>query len=889
LVLGIGLAGLLLTFYPEIDVANSLAVAAVLAAVLILLHTRPQRRVHDGGVESILLDEVVFVPMLVLLEPWQTLAVALLGTTVSSIASRRSWLKTVFNLGQMCAACVAGIVVVYLLADGPTADPSVADTAAGMLGALVMTTVSAVSVAVIVAYSTRAPLSSLLVDASRQMIPWLGAIVLGGVGTLAVGQEWVAVLLLAGAIAFVHRAYAATFRELAARRHAERLQQTVAGLRAHTDPAVVREELLTAARELLGAGGAAILQADEVEPPRSLSALLQPGERLVVSDRRGMEQWDERDRDTLMTLAGVAGDVLRSAEVIAQLRTITNSQSESVIALDMGARITFANPAALQMLGVTDPAEVLGKPIQEILHLRHRRREIDFHNMVTRQVVAQDADATLGPPDGDTLDIAYSVTPLQAKGAELGAVLVLRDVTERRAFQDELTRRALHDELTGLPNRRLLLDRLDHAIARSSTTGGQHGLLYLDLDRFKLVNDSYGHIVGDRLLVQLANRLLGCLSPADSVARMSGDEFVILVEDAPDLMYVRAVTERLLHALREPFEVDGHHIFMSASIGVGLTQPGVSRDELLATVDAAAYAAKAAGRNCYCVTTDDSVEAARARLDLEVRLRKGLDEDQLELHFQPIVQTEDNQVIGAEALVRWQSPHGGYLPPGQFVPLAEETGLIVPMGRWVLEQACRNARQWTVDRPDRAPLTVSVNLSALQFSQHRLPEDVAEILRSTGLPASQLVLEITETVLMSDTIATQATLDALHQLGVRVAIDDFGTGYSALSYLKKFRLDLVKLDRSFIEGLAGDPVDAEIAKAVIGLSSALGIRTVAEGVESVEQREMLIRMGCPFIQGYLIARPMTSEQFLSFWDSQRSTETLEVPVEHRTRPQTIWT
>jgi EAL domain-containing protein (putative c-di-GMP-specific phosphodiesterase class I) len=211
------------------------------------------------------------------------------------------------------------------------------------------------------------------------------------------------------------------------------------------------------------------------------------------------------------------------------------------------------------------------------------------------------------------------------------------------------------------------------------------------------------------------------------------------------------------------------------------------------------------------------------------------------------------------------------------------------MGRWVLEQACRNARQWTDDRPDRAPLTVSVNLSALQFSQHRLPEDVAEILRSTGLPASQLVLEITETVLMSDTIATQATLDALHQLGVRVAIDDFGTGYSALSYLKKFRLDLVKLDRSFIEGLAGDPVDAEIAKAVIGLSSALGIRTVAEGVESVEQREMLIRMGCPFIQGYLIARPMTSEQFLSFWDSQRSTETLEVPVEHRTRPQTIWT
>ena len=887
---GFAIAGLLVVAYPDPEVEHSGWTAVVLAVGLLLLHTRPQRRARETGQsESIHLDEVLYVPLLAMLEPAHSLIVITAVTVGGAVAGRRNWVKTVFNVGQMIVSCSAGILVVYALSVTPSSTPSVRDTAAAMLGALVMTTLSAVSVAGIMSLAIGAPLRTLLSDILRQFVPWVGAITLGGIGTIATGANPVAGLLMAVVIMFVHRTNAATFRELTVRQHSERVRQAVVGLRSRTDPERVREDLLTAARELLGASRAEIVPEDEPEDPRTIGASLGQGERLVVSDRRGMEHWAAMDRETLTTLAGVAGDVLRSAEVIAQLRTITNSQSEAVIALDMTARISFANPAALQLLGAREQSDVLGKPIQEQLILRHRRRQIDFPSMVARQVVAQDADATLGPPDGDTLDIAYSVTPLRAKGAELGAVIVLRDVTERRAFQDELTRRALHDELTGLPNRRLLLDRLDHAIARAAGTGSQHGLLYLDLDRFKLVNDSYGHLVGDRLLIQLANRLLSCLSVADSVARMSGDEFVILVEDAPNLTHVTAIAERLLHALREPFDVDGHHIFMSASIGVGMTHEGVSRDELLATVDAAAYAAKATGRNGYCVTSDESVENTRARLDMEVRLRKGLDEDQLELHFQPIVAAVDGEVVGVEALVRWKSPQGGYLPPGQFVPLAEETGLIVPMGRWVLEQACRNARQWTADRPGRGPLTVSVNLSALQFSQHRLPEDVAETLALTGLPASQLVLEITETVLMSDTLATQATLDALHDLGVRVAIDDFGTGYSALSYLKKFRLDLVKLDRSFIEGLVTDPVDAEIANAVIRLSSALGIRTVAEGVESEEQREMLVRMGCPYIQGYLTARPMPSEQFLAFWDSHRVTPVVTAPAPVPVKEsQTIW-
>ncbi len=655
-------------------------------------------------------------------------------------------------------------------------------------------------------------------------------------------------------------------------------------MRAHTDPELVKTDLIRAAKEIVGAGAAQLVADDDEDPPHAYSAPLTRGLRIRVTERVGAGNWDERDRATLLALAGVAGDVLRSAEVIARLRTITNSQSEGVIALDMNAKITFANPAAVQMLNVRRDEELLGHPIQDKLVLRQRRRPIDFAAMVNKQLMTQDADATLGPPDGDTLDIAYSITPLRAEGAHVGAVLVLRDVTERRAFQDELTRRALHDELTGLPNRRLLLERLDHAMARSSTSGLQHGLLFLDLDRFKLVNDSYGHMIGDKLLIQVSNRLLSGLSPADSVARMSGDEFVILVEDANDLDTMTRVAERLLHILQEPFEVDSHHIFMSASIGVGLTRDGQGRDETLAMVDAAAYAAKAAGRNCYCVSTDASVDETRARLDLEVSLRQGLDENELELHYQPIVTTDGSEVIGVEALVRWRSPKRGMLSPQQFVPIAEETGLIVPMGRWVLEEACRTMRAWTLAHPERKPLSVSVNLSALQFAQHRLPEDVAATLESTGLPASQLTLEITETVLMTDTATTRATLDSLHDLGVRVAIDDFGTGYSSLSYLKKFAIDVVKLDRTFIEGLVTDPVDAEIASAVIRLSGALGIRTVAEGVETDSQRRMLVQLGCPLMQGYLTSRPLQPDDFAAFWDNNQLTAVLSRRGVERRRP-----
>ncbi len=867
----------LVLWYPPVHVEGGGRTALLILVALVALHTRQQRAVKAvNHVESIALDEVLLVPVLLMLEPLQAVFVVGAGSVAGSIALRRAPLKLIFNLAQMVFATGVAIWVIRGLGVHLSSSPQFRDALLGMLGALVITTLTALCVRSMVAYATGAPILPLLASIFDPAPAWAGAVTLGGVAAISVGAAPLSGILVLGLVVFVARAYSLSVSELSARRQAERLQQATASLRSLTDPEMVRHDMLEAARDLLGASSADIVEDDGAEdPPHAYSVPLKAAERLRVRGLVGAGgQWDDRDRATLLALAGVAGDVLRSAEVIARLRTITNSQSEGVIALDMNARITFANPAALQMLSVRHDDELLGHPIQDKLVLRQRRRPIDFAHMVNQQVVTQDADATLGPPDGDTLDIAYSITPLRAEGAHVGAVLVLRDVTERRAFQDELTRRALHDELTGLPNRRLLLERLDHAMARSSASGLQHGLLFLDLDRFKLVNDSYGHMIGDKLLIQVSNRLLSGLSPADSVARMSGDEFVILVEDANDLETMTRVAERLLHILQEPFDVDSHHIFMSASIGVGLTREGQGRDETLAMVDAAAYAAKAAGRNCYCVSTDASVDETRARLDLEVSLRQGLDQNELELHYQPIVTTDGSEVIGVEALVRWRSPKRGMLAPQQFVPIAEETGLIVPMGRWVLEEACRKLREWTLAYPDRKPLSVSVNLSALQFAQHRLPEDVAATLESTGLPASQLCLEITETVLMTDTATTRATLDALHDLGVRVAIDDFGTGYSSLSYLKKFAIDVVKLDRTFIEGLVTDPVDAEIASAVIRLSGALGIRTVAEGVETDSQRRMLVQLGCPLMQGYLTSRPLPADDFAAFWDSNQLTAVL---------------
>jgi diguanylate cyclase (GGDEF)-like protein/PAS domain S-box-containing protein len=840
----------------------------VLGAVMLWFHARPARNVSfDDSSEMIMLDEVLYVPMLVMLEPWQGLLIIAVAPAIGTATSGRGAVKSVFNVSQLLIAFSIGYGILDLVGIPTTSKPRLNDVLMAMIAAIAINIVSSALVRGIVSYTTGLPLRGMLAELGGRVLPWAGAVTLGAVGAIAIGAYPLSALLVVVTVAFVHRAYAATLSELVARRHAERVQDSIGALRGLADPDAIREDLITVAKDLLGAVDASVVSSGSTTEARTIDADLNSSELLRVTMRSS--DHTERDRETLATLAGVAGDVIRTAEAIAQLRTITNSQSEGVVALDMSLNVTFANPAAAQMLGLENADKIVGSRIGNSLLLRSGRRMVDLDAMVAGQHVISDADATLRSIDGHLIDVAYSVTPLRAEAVQVGAVLVLRDVTERRAFQEELAHRALHDELTGLPNRRLLLDRLDD-IAKDEDEMSQHGLLFIDLDRFKVVNDSYGHLIGDKLLMEIAGRLQDALPPPDAVARLSGDEFIVLVESAEDAAQLADVAERLLEIIERPYEIDERRIFMTASIGVGMMRGGQARDEALAAVDAAAYAAKSAGRNCFFVSTDEAVERTRSRLELEVSFRNGLDREELELHFQPIVTTQSGEIMGIEALVRWRNPERGIIPPIEFVPLAEETGLVVPMDRWVLEEACRTVQEWTLREPDRRPLSVSVNLSALQLAQHHLSEYVADTLAHTGLAASQLCVEITETALMQDTDATMATLDSLHQLGVRVAIDDFGTGYSSLAYLKTFPIEVVKLDKSFTDGLGTDPVDTEIARAVVRMSDALGIRTVAEGVETEMQRRILLQMGYPLIQGFLISRPVPAEQFYELWTRERN-------------------
>ncbi|HEX9992592.1 MAG TPA: PAS domain S-box protein [Acidimicrobiales bacterium] len=441
---------------------------------------------------------------------------------------------------------------------------------------------------------------------------------------------------------------------------------------------------------------------------------------------------------------------------------------------------------------------------------------------------------------------------------------VTRDISERKAFEARLEHQATHDPLTGLPNRTLLLDRLEMALARAKRLGSAVAVLFLDLDHFKVVNDSLGHGLGDRLLVAISRRLQGTLRPGDTVARFGGDEFVILCEEIDREEDAVAIAERVDRVVSGPFVVDDAEVFVTVSVGIAFSTPPGSGgrgappsdpEALIRDADAAMYRAKARGRARYEVFDAAMRERAVERLDIEGALRRALDRHELRLYFQPAVSVGDGRVWGFEALLRWEHPERGILLPGEFLAVAEETGLIVPIGDWVLHQACSQAARWHEDHPDR-PLTVAVNLSSRQLTHPSLVDDVRGVLALTGLDPSTVVLEITESALMDDVSATEAALRALKGLGVRLAVDDFGTGYSSLSYLRRFPVDVLKVDRVFVAGLGQNPEDSAIVTAVITLAHTLGLSAVAEGVETPGQLAELRHLHCDYAQGFHLARPV---------------------------------
>jgi diguanylate cyclase (GGDEF)-like protein len=541
------------------------------------------------------------------------------------------------------------------------------------------------------------------------------------------------------------------------------------------------------------------------------------------------------------------------------LESIFAGMVDAVVVVDAGGGIVKLNPAAALMLGDRSPHTLVGLlldrlPVEVVADPeQYARAEITL-------------DVGKEPREFD-----LRVSPLRHRGGAIaGRILALRDVTDRKRAEEALEHQARHDSLTGLPNRTLLRDSLERACQMAVRDGSPVALLFLDLDNFKTVNDSLGHAAGDDLLVAVAARLLGCLRPGDLAARLGGDEFAVVLTGSADARSVREFATRLTEALRQPFTLGTAEIVLGASTGIALAGPeALGPDDMLRNADAAMYSAKALGKGRFAFFALEMHQAAQARMLLEADLRRALVHHEFEVYYQPVVDLHSGALSGSEALVRWNHPERGMVMPLEFIPLCEEVGLIVPLGEWVLREACLALRTWQERCVGRTPPMVSVNLSPRQLQQPDLVESVARILRETGASPGALVLEITESALLDDSEATLATLTGLFNLGLRLAIDDFGTGYSALSYLQRFPISVLKIDRSFVQGMERSGERSALVRAILALGQALGLNVVAEGIETTGQREQLQALGCDLGQGYLFARPGSRQAFDDLLDLEK--------------------
>ncbi len=437
---------------------------------------------------------------------------------------------------------------------------------------------------------------------------------------------------------------------------------------------------------------------------------------------------------------------------------------------------------------------------------------------------------------------------------------LMRSITVRK--QDHLYRLAHFDTLTGLPNRLLFFDRLQQALAQAARHGTLLGVMLLDLDRFKTINDSFGHAAGDALLQEVGRRIGGCIRDEDTVARLGGDEFTLLLPDVRQTQHVALVASKIIDALQQPFQLSGYEVTVNTSIGIALYPHDRDAGTLIKHADSAMYKSKEDGGNGYRFYTGEMDSAGLRRLSMEGQLRKAIARGELVLHYQPQTELASGHILGAEALVRWQHPELGMISPAEFIPLAEETGLIVPIGEWVLRNACAQNRVW--QDAGLQPLRVAVNVSARQFQHSDLHETIYTALKDSGLDAPFLEVELTESILMQNTAASLQALHALSAMGTQISIDDFGTGYSSLAYLKRFPIDMLKIDRQFVQDIAADPDNAVIVQAIIALAHALGIKAIAEGVESEAQIAFLHAHDCDAIQGYYVSEPLSADDFALF-------------------------
>jgi len=579
----------------------------------------------------------------------------------------------------------------------------------------------------------------------------------------------------------------------------------------------------------------------------------------------------EMEVDGQRRFIGVVRDLSRrkAAEAeYAKLASAVAQTADSVVITDTTGVIEYVNPAFERITGYSRAAAV-GQTPRIVRSGKHSR---PFYERLWKTILAGEVfrDVFINRRrDGTLFYEEKTITPMRDErtGEITHFISTGKDITERMQMEQRLHYLAHHDALTDLPNRVMFMERLQTALGRARRNRRLLALLFLDLDRFKQINDTLGHEAGDRLLQQVARRFRNVLRQGDTVARLGGDEFALLLEDLRESDEALPVIDKLMAAFTEPFEIDGHEYFLTVSIGAALyPQDGEASETLLANADVAMYRAKEEGRNKYRFYTTDMNARALERLALESKLRRALEQDAFVLHYQPKIDLETGAVSGFEALLRWQDPELGLVSPADFIPLLEETGLIVAVGQWVLRTACAQLRAWEADGHEG--LHVAVNLSAVQLARDDVPARVAETLAEIGLAAERLELEVTETVIMNDLEGTGAALERLRDLGVRLAIDDFGVGYSSLAYLKRFDIDSLKIDRSFVRDIATDEDDAAIVAAVVAMGRRLRLRVVAEGVETREQLRYLQDEGCREVQGFLFARPLPAEavpDWLAAW------------------------
>jgi diguanylate cyclase (GGDEF)-like protein/PAS domain S-box-containing protein len=545
-----------------------------------------------------------------------------------------------------------------------------------------------------------------------------------------------------------------------------------------------------------------------------------------------------------------------------RLRALVEHSSDVVTVIDRDLAVTWQSPSVAQLLG-HDPDRLLGGKITDLVH----PGDVLEVERVLAATSGRPATVTLSArfrhANGEWRHLEAIAANRLADPAVEGIVLSMRDVTARKELEDELRHQAFHDSLTGLANRALFEDRLVHALARARRSHDPVAVLFLDLDDFKTINDSLGHEAGDELLRAVAIRIAGVVRSADTAARLGGDEFAVLAETLENDGEARTIAARLLEAMAVPYEVAGRELRVSASVGLAWSDGSIGVKELMRDADTAMYAAKDSGKNAAQVFEAGMHRRVLDRLELTAELQHALDQGQFELDYQPVVNLQTGEIYGAEALVRWAHPQRGRVAPNEFIPLAEETGLIVPLGAWILRTACEQASRWNRELPDRPPVTIGVNVSTRQLHDPRFTDLVRDVLASTGVPATSLALEITESLLPEDGAAVIAQLTELEALGVHIAVDDFGTGYSALSRLHHFPIDTVKIDRSFITGIEVDGTKAQLVKGIVSLAESLNLVVVVEGIEHAAQAEQLRAMRAHYGQGYLFSRPVAPEQMFA--------------------------